>query len=97
MTNPLPFEKMPVEERQAILRALAHKLHACALIAERDGDPVWKLLLALSARLEGSSEEVAADPCRGENVVRKSLKLLSEFELRRPHGTVHEFAIMPRH
>ncbi len=71
MTIPPPFESMSVDERMAILRALAHRLQICARAAERDCDPVCELLLALSVRLSGCCEEVAADPLRGADVVKK--------------------------
>ena len=97
MTTPPPFESMSLEERTAILRALAHRIQISARVAERDFDPVCQLLLALSVRLAGCCEEVAADPLRGDDVVEKALRLLSEFALRRPEGTIHEFAITSRH
>ncbi|MDM9649301.1 hypothetical protein QTL96_28165 [Rhizobium sp. S163] len=89
MTTPPPFEKTSAEERKAILKALAHRLQISARIAERGSDPICRSLLALSVRLAGSCEEVAADPKRGNDVIEKALRLLSEFALRRPERTTH--------
>jgi len=40
---------------------------------------------------------IAADPCRGDNVVEKSLRLLSGFELRRSKRPFPEVAMKPPH
>ncbi len=97
MKAPLPFETMPLAERVAILRALAQKLQIFARIAKHDDDPIWQSLLGLSVRLETCTEEVAADPCRGDDVVEKSLRLLRRFELCRSQETFPEFAVTSRH
>ena len=89
MTTPPPFEKTSVEARKTILKGLAHRLQISAHIAERDSDPIFRLLLALSTRLAGSCEDVAADPRRADDVVEKVLRVLSEFALRGPKGTIH--------
>lgn len=93
MKAPLSFETLPLAEREAVLRALAQKLQIFARIAKRDDDPIWPSLLGLSVRLEKCSEEVAADPRRGDDVVEKSLKLLSRFELCRSEEAVHSPAV----
>jgi hypothetical protein len=97
MTASLPFEKVPLDEREAILRALAQRLQTCASVAKNAEDPVWQQLLELSVRLAGCSAEIAADPCRGDNVVEKSLRLLSGFELRRSKRPFPEVAMKPPH
>lgn len=97
MKAPRSFETMPIDERESILRGVAKMLLNSACIAKRDDDPIWQSLLGLSVRLEKCSEEVAADPCRGGDVVEKSLRLLSRFELLRSQETIHEFAVTPRH
>ncbi|MDM9629557.1 hypothetical protein QTL95_27100 [Rhizobium sp. S152] len=89
MTNALPFERMTIGERTVVLTNLAQHLQISAAIAQRDGDPIWKFMSELAVRLEASREEVAADPQRGNEVVRKAVRLLSEFELHRPKGSVH--------
>ncbi|MBO9127853.1 MULTISPECIES: hypothetical protein [unclassified Rhizobium] len=89
MADALPFEQMTIGERTAVLTSLAQHLQITAAIAQHDGDPIWKFMSELAVRLEGSRDEVAADPQRGNEVVGKAVRLLSEFELRRPRGTIH--------